>query len=134
MLLRERERERERETVGYSHAELQETDVVCHVFGRGRRRADNRSITRRGNTSSCSYNTNTHTHTHTHYRFMRRLQLRFDFDSTGVRLFIKGHYVHSDLTLANGVLRIFHWGNSEGTKADSGVGFLERGSNPLSTS
>jgi len=30
--------------------------------------------------------------------FMRWLQLRFDFDSTGMRLLIKGHWGHSDVT------------------------------------
>ena len=31
---------------------------------------------------------------------MRRLQLRFDFDLTAVRLPIKGHWMHSDITWA----------------------------------
>jgi len=29
---------------------------------------------------------------------VQRLQLRFDVDSTGIRLLIEGHYVHSDVT------------------------------------
>ena len=33
-------------------------------------------------------------------RLLRRLQLRFDFGSTAIRLLIKGHYGHSDVTLA----------------------------------